>query len=50
MRMRQFGPDPAGGINEGDAIIIMFGNAGGDGKDIRVEDDVGRFEIERIHQ
>ena len=32
--------DPAGGLDEVDRIVVVIGDAGGDGEDVRVEDDV----------
>jgi hypothetical protein len=38
--MRQVLPDPARGLDEVDAVVVVFFDAGGDGEDVRVEDDV----------
>ena len=48
--MRQVLPDPARGLDEIDAVVVVLFEAGGDGEDIRVEDDVLRREIELLDQ
>src|SRR5271166_290163 len=39
-RMRQVGLDPARGVDEIDRVVVVLLHAGGDGEDIRIEDDV----------
>ena len=34
--------DPARGLDEGAGVVVVLGDAGGDGEDVGVEDDVGR--------
>ena len=38
--MRQVLLDPARRLDEIDGVVVVFGDAGGDGEDVRVEDDV----------
>ena len=40
LRMRQVGTYPAAGLDEVDGVVVVFLDAGGDGEDVRVEDDV----------
>ena len=42
--------EEANGLKEIDGVIIVFLHAGGDGEDIRVEDDVGGRETEPVDQ
>ena len=46
MRVRQVLADPARRLDEVDAVIVVLLDAGRDRKDIRIEDDVLRREIE----
>ena len=48
MGMGQMGADLARGFDEIDAIIVMFFNAGGDSKNIRIEDNIFRREADLI--
>ncbi len=38
--MRQVLLDPARGVDEVDGVVVVLLHAGGDGEDVRVEDDV----------
>ena len=38
--MGQIGADPAGRLDEVDAVVVVLGNAGGDRKDVGIENDV----------
>jgi hypothetical protein len=38
--VRQVLLDPAHRFDEIDGVVVVLGNAGGDGEDVRVEDDV----------
>ena len=49
-RTRQVLLDPAGRVDEIDRVIVVLFNAGGNGEDIRVENDVFGREIHRIDQ
>jgi hypothetical protein len=40
VRVRQVLLDPARRFDEIDGVVVVFRNAGGDGEDVRVEDDV----------
>ena len=40
LRVRQVGANPARGFDEVDGVVVVLGDAGGDGEDVRVEDDV----------
>ena len=40
VHVRQVLPDPARRLDEIDAVIIVLLHAGGDGEDVRIEDDV----------
>ena len=44
--MRQAGANPARGFDEGEAVAVVLLHAGGNGEDIRVEDDVLRREAQ----
>ncbi len=50
MRVRQVLPDPARRLDVIDAVIVVLFQAGGDRKDIRIEDDVFRREADLIDQ
>ena len=50
LRVRQVFLDPARGVDEVDGVVVVLFDAGGDGKDVRVENDVFRREIQRIDQ
>jgi hypothetical protein len=50
MRVRQVLPDPARRLDEIDAVIVVLLEPGGDGKDIRIEDDIFRREVEPVDQ
>ncbi|MNU89870.1 hypothetical protein D3C71_797220 [compost metagenome] len=50
MAVRQRLLDDAGGFDEVDRVVVMLFNAGGDGEDVRVEDDVLRREADVIDQ
>ena len=45
-RVRQVLFDPARGVDEVHRIVVVFFDTGGDGKDVRVEDDVFRREAD----
>ena len=47
---RQVLLDPAGGFNEVHRIVVVLFNAGGNGKNIGVKNDVFRREAHFIHQ
>ena len=47
---RQVLLDPAGGLNEVDRVVVVFFNAGGNGEDIGVEDDVFGREAHIVDQ
>ena len=40
LRVRQVGFDPARGVNEVDRVVVVLLHTSGNGKDIRIEDDV----------
>ena len=40
LRVRQVGLDPARGVDEVDRVVVVLLHAGGDGEDVRIEDDV----------
>ena len=46
----QIGLDPARGLDEVDRVVVVFLDAGGDGEDVRVEDDVLGRETDLVHQ
>ena len=48
--MRQSGSDLAGGLDEVDAVIVVLLDAGGDGEDVRVENDILRREAGLLGQ
>ena len=48
--VRQVGPDPARGFDEGDPVAVMLLHAGRHGKDVRIENDVLRREADAIDQ
>ena len=50
MCMRQVLANPARGFDEIDAVVVVFFEAGGDGEDVRIEDDVLRREVELLDQ
>ena len=50
MRARQVLADPARRLDEVDAVIVVLFEAGGDRKDIRIEDDVFRREADALDQ
>ena len=50
MRVRQVRPDPARRLDEGDAVAVVLVHAGGDGKDVRIEDDVLRRKADAVDQ
>jgi hypothetical protein len=47
---RQVALDPARGLDEIDRVVVVFLDAGGDGEDVRVEDDVLGWEAHLVHQ
>ena len=48
--MRQVLPDPARRLDEGDAVAVVLLHAGGDGEDVRIEDDVLRRKADAVDQ
>ena len=42
LRIRQIGTNPEARFDEINRVVVVFLDAGGDGKDVRVEDDVFR--------
>ena len=50
MRMRQVLPDPARRLDEGHAVAVVLLHAGGDRKDVRIEDDVLRRKADAVDQ
>ena len=40
----------ADGFDERDAVVVVLLDAGGDGEDVRVEDDVGRIEADFVDE
>ena len=48
--MGQFVTDIGAGIDEVDGVVVVFLDAGGDGEDVRVEDDVFRREADFVDQ
>ena len=40
LRVRQVGLDPARGVDEVDRVVVVLLHAGGNGEDVRIEDDV----------
>src|SRR5574343_1950200 len=48
--VRQVLLDPAGRLDEIDSVVVVFRNAGGDGEDVRVEDDVFGWETDASQQ
>ena len=42
--------DPAGGIDEIQRVVVMLLDAGGDGQDVGIEDDVVRIETHLIDE
>ncbi len=50
LRARQVGLDPARGLDEVDGIVVVLLDAGGDGEDVGVEDDVLGREADLIDQ
>jgi hypothetical protein len=47
---RQVLLDPARGLDEVHRVVVVLFNAGGDGEDVGVEDDVFRRETHFVHQ
>jgi hypothetical protein len=50
MGMRQVLPDPARRLDEVDAVIVVLFEAGRDGENVRIEDDVFRREVQLFDQ
>ena len=50
VHMRQVRLDPARRLDEIDAVIVVLLHAGGDGEDVRIEDDVLGRKADRVHQ
>ena len=50
MHVRQLGLDAARGLDIGEAVIAMLLDAGGDGEDVGIEDDVFRREADLLGQ
>ena len=50
MRARQFFANALGRLNKVDGIIVMLFNAGGDGENIRVEDNIFRRKTDLLGQ
>ena len=48
--VRKVGFDPSGRVDEIDGIVVVLLHAGGDGEDVRIEDDVFGRETDLIHQ
>ena len=48
--VRQIGPDPACRLNEIDAIVAVFIDAGGDGENVWIKNDVFRRIARGLHQ
>src|SRR5271156_6749580 len=48
--MRQVLPDPARRLDEVDAVTVMLLHTGGDGKDVRVENNILRWEADAVDQ
>ena len=48
--MRQAFLDPAGCFDEVDSVVVMFRDSGGDGQDVRVEDDVLGREVHLVDE
>ncbi len=48
--VRQVFANPAGGLDEVHRVVVVFVDAGGDGKDVGVEDDVFGGEADIVHQ
>jgi hypothetical protein len=48
--VREVGLDPARGLDEIDGVVVVLLDAGADGEDVRVEDDVLRREAGGVHQ
>ncbi len=49
-RIGQLVADIGAGVDEIDGVVVMLFDAGGDGEDVRVEDDVFRREADFVHQ
>ena len=50
MGVRQVLPDPARRLDIGDAVAVMLLHAGGDGKDVGIEDNILRRKADAIDQ
>ncbi len=50
LRVRQVGLDPARGVDEVDRVVVVLLHAGGNGQDVRVEDDVFRRKTDLVDQ
>ncbi len=50
MRVRQLLADEARRFDEGDAVIVVLLDAGRDGEDVRIEDDVFRREADLVDE
>ena len=50
MHVRQLGLDAAGRVDIGARVVVMLLDAGGDGKDVRIEDDVFGREADLLGQ
>ena len=50
LRVRQVLLDPAGRLDEVDRVVVVLFDAGGDGENVRVEDDVFRREADLLRQ
>ena len=47
---RQRGLDLAGRFDEGDGVVVVLVDAGGDGENVRIEDDVRRVEANFVDE
>ena len=50
VRERHFGADDLRRLDKGAAVIVVFFDAGGDGEDVGIEDDVFRRKADLVHQ
>ena len=48
--MRQVGFDPARRLDEVDRVVVVLLDAGRDGEDVRIENDVLRREADLVHE
>ena len=49
-RQRETRVQLAHGFDEGDAVVVVLLDAGGDGEDVRIEDDVSRIETDFVDE